>query len=232
VNDSAANAFNPAGETSVLDTQVAELLRRVQSDYDDRCRQLREKAETEAHEILRGARKEARDSVRQAIAGERARIEHSLRQARAGAAMQERLSADQSAQRLLAEMWQALPSLLQARWGDRDQRRTWIQSAAQQACAVLSGRPWRVEHGGDISDTECREIIKAACERSTHAGPSSIECVLDSQLPAGIRIVTQSARLDATIPGLLANRSDIEAAFLAEYSALTNAPSTERASNE
>jgi hypothetical protein len=41
--------------------------------------------------------------------------------------------------------------------------------------------------------------------------------VRDARIGAGVRIRTDGACLSATIPGLLARRQDVEAAFLAKY---------------
>jgi hypothetical protein len=198
---------------SILDAQVAALLQRIGRERDRRCRQLRETAELQAREIVRTARHEARTHVHQAVVQERQRIEQSLRQAEAGVAMQERQRQEHNARHLLTEMWQALPALLDRRWREAPSRQAWIEAAIRQATRVLSHREWRIEYGEDLASDEARMLIERACA----ATGTRWSLALDASLGAGIRVRAGAACLDATVAGLLAERGEIEAAFLAQY---------------
>ena len=226
MNDISTPRFDAADYTGILDVQVTALLQRIEHDRDRRCRQLREGAQAQAREIVRKARTEARANVHQAVAQERQRIDQSLRQAEAGVAMLERQREERTARQVLAEMWQALPAQLETRWRDAAHRRTWIQAAVRQACRLLSHREWRIEHGPDASVEECRAAIEATFASSAPAVPRAWSLSIDAGIGAGLRIRAGAACLDATVAGLLAQRTDVEAAFLAHYGAHDPAPVT------
>lgn len=197
---------------SALDTQVEALLRRVTLDRDQRCAQLRTTADSQAREILRSARTEARASLHRAVTQERSRLAQGLRQAEARAELEARRRAQQETQIVLQHMWTEIAVMLGARWRDPTQRRSWIEAALRLAEGILPAHAWLIEHGSDWSATERHDLETFVRMQ----GDRTIEWAA-VDLPAGLKIRSEGACLDATIHGLLARRDDIEAAFLAEY---------------
>jgi len=206
--------MNAAVPATVLELQVEGLMQRVARYRDERCAQLRQQATAQAHEILRSGRAEARASVHEAVVRERTRLEVGARQAEARAELEARQRAQQEIHDLLGHLWTELPGLLAARWQNEAQRRSWIEAALAETGALLSGRHWKIERGSGWPESETRAVQTLALER----GARSVEWAQDECLDTGLRVRAGSVVVDASISGLLARRSALESAFLAEYS--------------
>jgi hypothetical protein len=199
--------------TSALALQTETLLKRITEDKEQRCSRRRATAESQAREILRSARAQARAEVRKAVAEERARIEQGLRQAEARADLEARQRAQREIQSVLEDMWKQIPGVLEARWQDSVQRRMWIEAALSAVGILLSGRTWRIEHGLEWPQAECPQLEEFARTK----GCRSVEWATDPTIRAGVRIGAPGVCFDATVPGLMTRRAEIESAFLAEY---------------
>jgi len=199
--------------TSALDDQARALLQRVTDDRDRRCAALRAAAESQAKQIVRAARAEARNKVRNAVTQERARMELGMRQATARADIEARRRERQKSRELLEQMWAAIAHALERRWREPAPRRAWVDAAVSQAGALLPGRAWLIEVGSDWTEHERGELA----DRARAQGAATVKWSLQAAMPAGLRIRAGSVCVDATVPGLLAQRGAIEAAFLAEY---------------
>lgn len=215
MNEAAANeAGEPeAPHASILDVQVEALLGLVNQQREQRTRDIRAKGDAQVQEILRTAHAEARESLHQAVARERARMMQGLRQAQARAELETRRRAQRETLTLLEQMWERIDAALAARWAAERERAAWIAAAMQQAAQLLPGRPWRMEHAAGVPPEE-----QPRGEAQVRAGGArDVEWHLEPQIRAGLRVRTSGACLDATVEGLLADREDIEALFLAEY---------------
>ena len=213
-------SVEPARHSIVLDAQVAALLQRVRDHGASKCGELQDQTQAQVRDILRDGRKQARKNVDQAVAGERSRIEQCQRRTQAALAAAERTRTAHRMQQLLETMWQKLPGALQSRWTDPQQRRSWWQAALRQALPLLSGRDWSIEHGADFIPGECETWLRQFVAGRSLTGPHSVAWRIDAEIPAGIRIRAGNACLDATIAGLLNDRAEIEALFLAEHGTL------------
>jgi hypothetical protein len=204
---------------SVVDTQSAALLQRVTEDRERRCAVLRTTAESQATQIVSSARAEARNTVHNAVIQERSRMDLGMRQARARADIEARRRERQKSRELLEQMWTEIETALEQRWREAAPRRAWIDAAMGQAAALLAGRAWLIESGPDLTAPERSDLTAAA----QALGAKTVEWSLQPVMPPGLKIRAQNVCIDATVPGLLARRDAIEAAFLAEY-----LPSTEK----
>jgi vacuolar-type H+-ATPase subunit E/Vma4 len=162
---------------------------------------------------VRSARAEARNNVRNAVTQERARMDLGMRQATARADIEVRRQERQKSRELLEQMWAAIAEVVERRWRESALRRAWIDATMSDAGALLSGRAWLIEVGSDWTEQERGELTDRARER----GAGTVEYSLQAAMPAGLKIRAGSVCVDATVPGLLAQRDAIEAAFLAEY---------------
>jgi vacuolar-type H+-ATPase subunit E/Vma4 len=199
---------------SGLNTQAeALLLQRVTDDRERRCTGIRAAAESQAKQIVRSARTEARNNVHNAVIQERARMDLGLRQATARADIEVRRRERQKSRELLEQMWAAIADSLESRWREPALRRAWIDAAMSQAGALLSGRAWLIEVGSDWTEQERGDLT----DRARGRGARTVEWSLHAAMPAGLKIRAGSVCVDATVPGLLAQRDAIEAAFLVEY---------------
>ena len=198
---------------SELDAETAALLKRVADDRERRCAELRAATASQIRQIVRAARAEGRTSRRNAITHERAHIELGVRQAQARADIEAHRQEQRKSQELLAAMWRAITAALERRWREPALRQRWIDAALGQAVALLSGRAWLIESAWQWSERERNELTNRAHQR----GAGTVAWSLNPAMPAGLRIRTSGACLDATVPALLVQRAAIEAAFLAEY---------------
>lgn len=205
--------MNDQTPTSALNVQVDALLQKVADDKEQRCSRLRAAAESQAREILRSARTQARSEVHKAVAEERARIEQGLRQAEAQADLQSRQRAQRQLQEELEHMWAQIVGVLEARWHDPIQRRRWIEAALAAAGGLIGERDWRIEHGPEWPQAESHEVEEFARTK----GCRSVEWASDPAIRAGLRVCAPGVLFDATVPGLTADRAEIESAFVAEY---------------
>ncbi len=215
------NEFQPdthgsSAPASVLDAQVEALLERIATNRDRRCAQLRSATQLQARDLLRSARKEALADVRAASARERKQAEQALQKAVAAAALETRQRAQAATCALLTVMWSAIDAVLEARWADAAQRKSWLEAAVHQANCMLNEPGWRIEHGAGWPSEELGAL--AALAAGDERGPArTLELACDPSLRAGIRIKTAGACLDATAVGLLASRAAIESEFLARF---------------
>ncbi len=198
---------------STLDTQAQALLQQLTDDRERRCAVLRAAAESQAMQIVRAARNEARNNVHKAVAQERTRMDLGMRQAAARADIEASRRERQKSQELLQQLWASIADALERRWRDPATRRAWIDAVIGQAGALLSGRAWLIEGGSDWTEQERGEFT----ERARRQGAGTVEWSLHAGVPAGLKIRAGGVCVDATVPGLLAQRNTIEAAFLADY---------------
>jgi vacuolar-type H+-ATPase subunit E/Vma4 len=198
---------------SALDTEAQALQQRITDDRDRRCAVLRAAAESQAMQIVRSALAQARTSVRNAVIQERARMELGMRQATARADLEVRRQELKKSRELLEQMWAAIADALESRWREPALKRAWIDAVMSQAGALLSGRAWLIEAGSDWTEQERGELT----DRARGRGAGKVEYSLHAAMPAGLKIHAGGVSVDATVPGLLAQRDAIEAAFLAEY---------------
>jgi len=189
------------------------MLQRLSEYRRRRSSEIRSSAENQTRDIVRGARTEARRNLHEAIARERARLAQGLRQAEARAELESRQRAQQETHTLLRHMWEHIAAALEARWHNESERGAWISAAMEEAGFLLAGRHWRIEHASELSAEERRR----GDEQARAQGATDVEWQLVGQLRGGLRIRSPGACLDATIEGLLAERADVEAAFLSEY---------------
>jgi hypothetical protein len=196
-----------------LASQVQALLSRVERAAQARCAALEEEAGHQSRKLLEEGRAQAHLRVRTAVREERARLAEGLRQAQAQADLEQRKQDQAQLQELLLAMWRELPGLLEARWQDAQARRIWVEAALDVAGRLLPGRAWTLELASDFP-------VAARAALEAHArtrGATQVSWARDPSAGAGVRIRAGGACLSATIPGLLARRADIEAAFLAAF---------------
>jgi hypothetical protein len=194
-------------------TAADALLQQVTQDRDRRCAQVRAAAMSQAQQIVRTARTQARQSVHNAVTQERGRMDFGLRQATARADIEVRREEQQVSQVLLGNMWAGIADALARRWQEPAPRRAWLAAALGQAGGLLGGRPWLIESGAEWTQQERGELL----ERARSSGAATVTFALRAGMPAGLTIRSDRVSVDATVPGLLAQRAAIEAAFLAEY---------------
>jgi hypothetical protein len=197
----------------IVRTQVDALMALLEQSRNALCSEVQEKAALEATEIRRRARRLARDRVSKAAHEERQRLEHEVRMVEAEIETQHRRRARQRDMALIEAGRKALAEALAARWGEPAQRRAWAEAALAEAAEVLLRRTWTLEHPADWAAEERDHAIGHARE---HHG-ATVEAAPVDALDNGLRIRSEGALVDMSIPGLLANERTIEGELLAEF---------------
>jgi hypothetical protein len=188
------------------------LLDVVERDRDERCRDIRRQAERQARDIVATARREARERVSAAASELRRGRALRVEEARAALTTRDRRRQQAASRVLLDEAWVALPGALLVSWRDDTERRDWLAALLARAADALPLGSWRIEHPLDWDEAE-RARFAAEVVRLTGSEPTFVP---QHALGTGVRIVVDTASLDATTTGLLADASAVEGLLLAE----------------
>jgi hypothetical protein len=203
-----------------LDERVNGLLRLVEDYRDAECRTLLAAARAEAGEILARAYGRERQRLHERVAAERAAARGRIQAARAERDTRLRGGAERANARLLALAWPRLGPALIERWQDPQCRRAWALGALGQARRALPPGPWTVRHAPGWPDGE-RQSPVDELDLGPEAEPDFLE---DPALAAGLIVECRGAALDASLGGLLADRSRIESRLLALLGATPAVP--------
>jgi hypothetical protein len=197
----------------IIRTQVDALMTLLEQSRSAHCSEVHETAALEAAEMRRRARKLARGRVSKAANEERQRLEHEVRMVEAEIETEHRRRARKRDMALIEAGRKALAEALAARWGERAQRRAWAEALLAEAAEVLLRREWTLEHPAGWAAEEREHAIGFA---RAHCG-ATLTAVPAEDLETGLRIRSEGALVDMSIPGLLANERTIEGELLAEF---------------
>lgn len=195
-----------------LEQRTTALLELVEQYKARRFAELLEPARAEAREALRTALVDARRRVTTAIAEERKRRTVEVGAIEAALATDRRLAAQRHAVHLLSGAWSDLRARLIARWDAAPTRAQWVESHLQRAVrAVPAGKGgWRVEYHAAWSEPERARQH----DRLRAQGVAPVHFEEDPGIAAGFRIIGGHNVLDATLDGLLADRTQLEGRLL------------------
>ncbi len=201
---SLADSDNPDRQT------LEYLLSVVTKNREQRCAQIHEIAHSQASEII----KQAHSSVR-------ARMQHHIQLLREK--YSERVSAAEARNqtlirqhRQLADMqclataWPMLREAIKALWDDPVSRQQWLDAAIRNASSKLLKHDWRVEHPHDLSDVE-QKRLQQYC---TNMGNCTVELAACDDIEAGVRIMVDGTVIDATLEGLLQQKTIMQARLM------------------
>lgn len=197
----------------IVRTQADALMQLLEQSRDAQCREARERAGLQAAELRRAARKQGRERVSRAAHEERERLDREVRMVEAEIETEQRKRARRRDMELIAAGRDTLREALAARWRNRAERAAWAEVAMIEAAEVLLGREWTLEHPADWADEERDAALTLARE---HCDAQVTAKAVD-ELDAGLRIRSEGALVDLSIPGLLANVRTIEGELLAEF---------------
>ena len=163
-------------------------------------------------ETRRAALAEARRRVHTAIVEERKRRALEVGAVEAALATDRRLSHQRHAVQLLNGAWRDLRARLVARWDAAPTRAEWIAAYLKRALRSVPCAPggWRIQtHPGWTAAERAHWIEQLRIDGVT---PVAFEAGND--ISAGFRVVSGNNVLDATIDGLLADRTQLEGRLL------------------
>ncbi len=167
-------------------------------------------ARDQASELRTDARKTSRQRVRASVADVRQRLRDATRRAAARAETHTRLRDQARMCEVLRRGWESLPDLLGEAWDEPACRRRWCAAAFGQAKHLLLSARWTIEHPQAMDPQEFATPL-------ADLGVAEVSYRECSDIRAGLRILTDGACLDATTPGLIADRTRVEARLLDNY---------------
>jgi hypothetical protein len=188
-----------------------ELLGLVREYREGECARLLEAALREGDRLIREAWKEGRRRLHRVVSEERESARSRVRSAEAELSTHRRMHEQRSNLALLNEAWDGVQAELRRQWTDAEGRRHWVEQVLAEAAANLPPGRRTLEYPQGWAETERR----AAAEALTLADSTPPEQVENPHLEAGLVVSSGHARLDASLRGLLADRTTVEARLLA-----------------
>ena len=198
-----------------IELSMQALLDIVESDRRAQIEAIVGEARAGAAALLREANRAARERMRQAFADERRQREQRVHAARANLQTRQRLAAQRRSTVLLDLTWRRLPDALLARWRLPETRRAWTAHVVARARTSIPPVDWQIDHEPDWPMAE-RDEVGASLARECAAPPV---CRADASIRAGLRITGGGAVVDGTLDGLLRDRAENGARFLAHLEA-------------
>lgn len=190
---------------------VEYLLTVIVENRERRCKEIRDSAHAEAKKLLKQTYADARGRVHERFYNLREKFTERVSAAQARNQTLIRQHHHQADKEILQTAWPMLGEALLARWADSESRSKWIDAAIHNALSIFLKQCWRVEHPADFSKKEqdsLRQRFKALHGEIPELGANA-------GIEAGIRIFVDETVLDATIDGLLQQKSTIESQLIA-----------------
>jgi hypothetical protein len=195
-----------------LEQRTSALLELVEQYRARRFAELLEPAQAEARQVVRAALVEARWRVHTAIVEERKRYAVEVSAVEAALATDRRLFQQRHAVQLLDTAWHDLRARLVARWDAAPTRAQWVRAYLQRALRSVpcTGGGWCIQTHPAWSDDERARWL----EQLRIDGVAQVAFETATTISAGFRVVSGNNILDATIEGLLADRTQLEGKLL------------------
>jgi hypothetical protein len=193
-----------------LGQQALELLKIAEDYRANHCQALLDSASAQSRTILKQAQVAARRELRAALAPEHERLAAEIAVAEAKLVTVRRMREQRRLAGILTQAWPRLTNALRQRWETPTGRAGWVMHHLSIALMALPAKGWLIQHPENWPAPE-RE--QASQWLQTH----SIEAArfeADLKLLAGIRVVCGLNVLDASLDGLLADRTPIEGRLL------------------
>lgn len=187
------------------------LLRLVEDYREQECGRVLAAARQEAAEIRAQSFHKQKAHLHGRVVAERSRARAVIQAARAEQMTKKRWASERSSLELLQFAWPLLRELLSARWRLPEQRRRWAETYLHRALDLLPHGQWTVRHAPGWSDQERDEVLTGLTDTLGEA--PRFRCEAD--IEAGLIIESGGAALDASLPGLLQDRTSLEARLLA-----------------
>ena len=185
------------------------LLGVIVENREQRCQDVRDKAALQATDIIKQAYTRGRARLRRHI--NELREKYRLRVASAHARNQTLLRRQhQKEERAIIDVaWPMLNQAMLALWKKSKTRHQWLDAAMVQATELLRQQEWYIEHPQEFSEADKQRIVK----KFAHGREPGMKACED--IDAGVRIIIEGTVVDATLGGLLKQRTAIEARMIA-----------------
>lgn len=170
------------------------------------------RAQAEARGIIAEAYRHGRERMHQTIVDLRSTMRREIAQADAALETARRRHRARCEFAMLESAAEPLRTALHERWRDTASRAAWVRRLVSQARRVLPANQWDIIHAPGWSESERHELARTLA----HEPGVALQFHERADLAAGLRICAQSACLDGTLEGLLADHDAIHGRLLAE----------------
>lgn len=196
---------NDKPDTEALDY----LLGVVETNRDKRCAELRDAAAQQRKAIIGQAHTTARTRMHRHVLAlrEKYRERTTAAHARNQALFRQRQNASDKV--MLDVAWPMLRQAIESLWHEPATRRKWLTAVIREASSKLMKTEWHIEHADDLSEEDKRYLESAAAELGRNVILSASD-----DIGAGIRIDVDGTIIDATLDGVLKQRTMIEAMLI------------------
>jgi hypothetical protein len=187
------------------------LLNVVAENREKRCAEVTGRTLTQAEEILKQAHSRVRTRLHRhiLILRDKYRVSVSAAQARNQTLIrQQHQKADSE---FLDAAWPILRESLLALWRAPASRQIWIDTAIANASSTLLDHDWCIEYPRDFTEEEHEHLKQTA----TNKHGEEAKLAAGDDIRAGIRIIGHGTVLDATLEGLLQQKTAISAILIA-----------------
>lgn len=198
-------------EVEQNDETLEHLLGVVVENREKRCREIRENAYQQAREITGLAYTKGRARMHRHI--DALREKYRLRVTSAIARNQTLLRQQhQKEDRAILDVaWPLLREAMLALWKQPDSRRNWLHAAVASASSRLRDKDGCIEHPPDLGDEDKKTLEQAFAD----GNGKGVKLAARDDIAAGIRIIMDGTVIDATLDGLLKQKTMIEATMIA-----------------
>ena len=193
-----------------LEQRTLDLLRIAEDYRADHCRSLFGQAAKDSRAILKAAHIRARHDLRIVLTPEKERLAAEIAAAESKLITLRRLDAQKQVTSILQQAWPRLTQALRSHWDTPSGRADWVAHHFTVALKALPAKAWIVQHP---EDWPAMERERANQWLQTH-GIENACFAADAKMSVGIRIVCDLNVLDASLEGLLADRTQIEGHLL------------------
>lgn len=186
------------------------LLGVVVENREQRCAEVRESARIRASESIKQAHTSVRSRVHHHIVMLREKYRERVSAAYARNQTMIRQHHQVADKECLEAAWPILIDALKALWNNPVSRHKWLVAAIERASSTFLKDDWCIEHPVSFSDEE-QKRLKHDCAIMDGKTAALTAC---DDIEAGIRIVVDGTVIDATLHGLLQQRTAIEAMLI------------------
>jgi hypothetical protein len=192
-------------------TQTLEyLLGVVVENREQRCAEVGESARIRASESIKQAHSSVRSRVHHHIVMLREKYRDRVSAAYARNQTLIRQHRQLADKECLEAAWPILMDALKAMWNNPVSRYQWLAAAIERASSTLLKDDWCIEHPVSFSEEEQKRLQ----HDFVNTDGKTAELKACDDIEAGIRIVVDGTVIDATLHGLLQQRTKIEAMLI------------------
>lgn len=205
---------------SIVEAQLQHMLELIDEFRQDQSSSILNEAGKQARAVVKQAYADGRAQLHHNVMKDRNRVREAITSAQAQRDTHIRQQQQQADKSSLQKAWILLENQLIQSWSQTRAQNQWLEMTLNQAANMLPHGNWTIYH--PTTWTTAQSNFDQQIEQHISHKPVFKS---DSAIKVGIRICHDSACVDATLEGLLHDRSRIESMLLAVIHQLRNGES-------